>query len=110
MGILVAHFKYELFDVKGELELEAVISWHCSSKNAVMQLYLDFFEADGAHPSSTTVATNAGIEAETKSLTTQLCDGSGLYKAHIMISLKHQWVDILWFPVSMGSQCIQFQL
>lgn len=44
-------FKYKLFNVKGELKLEAVISLHCSSENAIMELYVEFVEIDRAGPS-----------------------------------------------------------
>lgn len=61
--------------MKGELELEAIISLHCSSENAIMKLYVEFVKADGAGPSSTIIATNVGTEAEAESPTTRLCDG-----------------------------------
>ncbi|KAH1121307.1 hypothetical protein J1N35_004467, partial [Gossypium stocksii] len=68
-------FKYELFDVKIELELEAVISSHCLNRNVVIKLYVEFAEVDGAGLSSATVAANVGIEAEAKIPTTSFCSG-----------------------------------
>ncbi|KAH1072007.1 hypothetical protein J1N35_024335 [Gossypium stocksii] len=68
-------FKYELFNVKGELELEAVINSHCLSGNAIMELYVEFVKVDGFGPSLTNVAANAGTEVEAKSPTTQLYGG-----------------------------------
>ncbi|KAH1130362.1 hypothetical protein J1N35_001740 [Gossypium stocksii] len=61
--------------MKGELKLEVVISLHCSSENAVIELSIKFAQANGAGPSSTTAAANVGTEAEAKSLTTRFCGG-----------------------------------
>lgn len=55
-------FKYELFDVKGELELKVVISSHYSIRNTIMELYVEFVEVDGTGPSLTTVVANARNE------------------------------------------------
>ncbi|KAK5811086.1 hypothetical protein PVK06_026406 [Gossypium arboreum] len=38
------------------LELEVVTSSHCSSDNAIVELYVEFSKVDGAGPSLTTVA------------------------------------------------------
>ncbi|KAH1097372.1 hypothetical protein J1N35_014293 [Gossypium stocksii] len=61
-------YKYELFDVKGELELEVVISSYCLSKNAIIELYVEFAEANGIGPSLATVATNVGTKLKQKVL------------------------------------------
>ncbi|KAH1114022.1 hypothetical protein J1N35_007400 [Gossypium stocksii] len=57
---------YKLFDVKGKLEV--VISFHCSSENVVIELYVEFVEADGSDPSSTTIAANIGSDEGTSNL------------------------------------------
>ncbi|KAH1072509.1 hypothetical protein J1N35_024837, partial [Gossypium stocksii] len=56
---LLNPFNYELFDAKGELELEAILDSHCSSRNAIVDLYVGFFKVDRVGPSSTNVAANA---------------------------------------------------
>lgn len=68
-------FKYELFHVTGDTELEAVLDSHCSSSNAILKLYVKFREVDEAGSSSTNVLGHARIEQEAESPITWLCGG-----------------------------------
>ncbi|KAH1096639.1 hypothetical protein J1N35_013560 [Gossypium stocksii] len=77
-------FEDDLFDVKGKFELEAVISSHCLSRNAVMGLYIEFVEADEVDPSLVTIATNVGTKAEVESSTIQLCDVTHFYEPKLV--------------------------
>ncbi|KAH1106482.1 hypothetical protein J1N35_010250 [Gossypium stocksii] len=82
ISCIVDPYKYELFDVISETHLETVISSHISSKNDVIELYVKFINVDESSPSSTTIATNTGTEAEAESPTTGLCCGfSGILQS-----------------------------
>ncbi|KAH1032164.1 hypothetical protein J1N35_044338 [Gossypium stocksii] len=64
-----------------ETHLVVVISSHISRGNVVIELYIEFVEADGSGPSLTSVMVNTGIEDQAES-PTQLCSGfSGLLKS-----------------------------
>ncbi|KAH1056773.1 hypothetical protein J1N35_034838 [Gossypium stocksii] len=67
-------YSYDLFDVNGELQLEEVISSHVSSRNVVMELFVEFAKANESGPSSAIVAANVGTKVKAESLTIQLCD------------------------------------
>ncbi|KAH1038043.1 hypothetical protein J1N35_039786 [Gossypium stocksii] len=68
-------FKYELFHVTGDTELEAVLDSHCSSSNAILELHVEFREVDEAGLSSTNVPSHVGNEQEAESPITWLCGG-----------------------------------
>ncbi|KAH1121753.1 hypothetical protein J1N35_004913, partial [Gossypium stocksii] len=46
-----------------------------SNGNVVMELYIEFVEADGSNPSLITITTNVRTGAEAESPTTRLYDG-----------------------------------
>ncbi|KAH1073598.1 hypothetical protein J1N35_025926 [Gossypium stocksii] len=66
-------YMYELFDVISGMHLKRVISLHISSRN-VIELSIEFTDADGFGPSSTTAVANTGTEAEGESPTIQFCN------------------------------------
>ncbi|KAH1121332.1 hypothetical protein J1N35_004492 [Gossypium stocksii] len=99
---LVDSFKYELFDVKVEQELKAVISLHYLSENVVIELYVKFAEADGAGPSLATIAANVETKLKQNVLLHDCVVGSPVcYKTPTMMPPKHQWANILQFSAMM---------
>lgn len=65
-------YEDELFDMISETHFDLIISSYISSGNAVMELYVEFANANGSSPSSTIVTTNMGTKVESESPTTNM--------------------------------------
>ncbi|KAK5784914.1 hypothetical protein PVK06_039455 [Gossypium arboreum] len=66
--------RYDIFEVKGDIDVKVMIDRHCSNGNAILELYAHFFNVEESGLNSTIGPINLCQEQEAESPTTQSGD------------------------------------
>ncbi|KAK5835240.1 hypothetical protein PVK06_010927 [Gossypium arboreum] len=66
MLMLLEDFRYDIFELKGDIKVEAMLDSHCSSGNVLLKLYANFFDVEEVGLSSTKVLPNLYPEHKKK--------------------------------------------
>ncbi|KAH1106598.1 hypothetical protein J1N35_010366 [Gossypium stocksii] len=108
--VLLDPFKYKLFDVKDEIELEAIVDLHYLSGNAILELYIEFVEVDRVGQSSANIPTNVETKVEVENPMTWFCGGfiAFLQRSHYDVpesSMRRQF-SVLCIDYNFGGQSI----
>lgn len=67
--------RYEIFELKGNMKIEAVLEMHYSSGSSILDLFVKFVDVNEGGLSLTIISINVGMEHKVESPTTQLWSG-----------------------------------